>query len=118
MLRILSYFNIFMAIVYLLMFLLNGNLLVIFGVLMVIVFSTLVIKMIQSQGRSNLIHYALGLGSLGFAGFLLFGLVHIIKSSIAYHYFSNTLNYTVVTSLFVLSMVVHFVLFCFYRAPA
>ncbi|MNR05402.1 hypothetical protein D3C85_1214320 [compost metagenome] len=118
MFRILSYFNIFMAVVYLLMFLLNGNLLVIFGILMVIVFSTLVIKMIQSRGRAGLIHYVLGLGSLGFAGFLLFGLVHIIEASIAYHYFSNTLNYMVLTSLFVLSVVVHFILFCFYRAPA
>jgi hypothetical protein len=116
MFRILSYANILLAIAYLLMFLLNGSNVVIFGVLTVVVFNVLVVKNIQEGWRKpGLIHYLPGLGCLGFAAFLLVGLVHIVRASIAYHYFSNTLNYIVLTTLFVCCIIIHFVFFCLYR---
>ena len=116
MFRILSYVNILLASTYLLMFLLNGSNVVIFGVLVVVVFNVLEVKNIQEGWKKpGLIPGVLGLGCLGFAAFLLVGLVHIARASIAYHYFSNTLNYMVLTALFVLCIVIHLVFFCFYR---
>ena len=116
MFRILSYANILLAIAYLLMFLLNGSNGVILGLLVVVVFNVLVVKNIQEGWeKPGWIPNALGLGCLGFAAFLLVGLIHIVRSSIAYHYFSNTLNYIVLTALFVLCIIIHFVLFCLYR---
>ncbi|NQX42036.1 hypothetical protein SAMN05421820_109308 [Pedobacter steynii] len=116
MFRILSYANILFAIAYLLMFLLNGSNVVIFGILVVVVFNVIVVKNIQEGwGKPGLIYYVLGLGCLGFAAFLSVGLIHIVRSSIAYHYFSNTLNYMVLTTLFVLCIVIHFVFLCLYR---
>ncbi|RQO68053.1 hypothetical protein DBR43_26475 [Pedobacter sp. KBW06] len=119
MFRILSYANILLAIAYLLMFLLNGSNVVIFGLLVVVIFNVLVVKNIQ-EGREKpgLIHYALGLGCLGFAAFLLVGLIHIVRSSIAYHYFSNTLTYILLTIAFILSIIIHFVFLCLYRKRA
>lgn len=116
MFRILSYANMLFATAYLLMFPAIGFNAVIPGVLLVLVLNILVVKDIQ-QGwkKPGLIHYALGLGSLAFAGFLLVGWVHIVRSSIAYNYFSNTLSYIVLTALFVLSIIIHFLFLCFYR---
>lgn len=115
MFRILSYANILLAIAYLWMFLLNGSNVVILGLLVVVVFNVLVVKNIQDGwGKPGWIPIVLGLGCLGFAAFLLVGLIHIVRSSIAYHYFSNTLNYIVLTALFVLCIIIHFVLFCLY----
>ncbi|SHG80763.1 hypothetical protein [Pedobacter caeni] len=119
MLRSLSYVNILLAIVYLLMFLLNGSTMVILGLLLVVILNILVIKKIQDGwGKTKWIHYGLSLCCLGFAAFLLVGLVHIVRSSIAYHYFSNTLTYIVLTGLFLLCIIVHFLLLCFYPPEA
>jgi hypothetical protein len=116
MFRILSYANILLAIAYLLMFLLNGSNVVIFGLLVVVVFNVLVVKNGQEGWKKpGLILGTLGLGCLCFAAFLLVGLIHIVRSSIAYHYFSNTLNYIVLTALFVSCITIHLVFFCLYR---
>lgn len=116
MFRILSYVNILLAIAYLLMFPVIGINVVIPGILAVLVLNILVLKNIQEGwSKTKLIHYALSLACLAFAAFLLVGLVHIVRSSIAYHYFSNTLTYIVLTALFVLCIIIHFVFLCFYR---
>ena len=116
MFRILSYANMLIAVTYLLMFPAIGVNVVVPGIFLVLVLNILVAKNIQ-QGwkKAGLIHYGLGLACLAFAAFLLVGLVHIVRSSIAYNYFSNTLSYIVLTTLLVLCITFHFMFLCFYR---
>lgn len=113
MLRSLSYFNIFCAVLYFLMFLMEGSYLVILGTLVVVLFNFMVIRTVQQEERFGIIHHLLGVCTLGFAGFLSYGLYHIVQSSYEHHYFGNTWLYISLSSVFVLGMLVHLVKYTF-----
>lgn len=108
MLRFLSFFNIFCALLNFLMFL-TGSYTGILGALIVVAFNGLVIKNIQQEKGIGIIHYLAGLCCLCFAGFLSYGLFYIVRSSIDHHYFKNTWLYISLTGLLILGIVLHFI---------
>ncbi|EDM37599.1 hypothetical protein PBAL39_10656 [Pedobacter sp. BAL39] len=110
MLKKLSYLNLGMAVAYYVMFLTNGSVYVVAWILSVALLNGLVLRSLQEELPFNWIHYLLCIVNLCFVGFLSIGLVHIVKSSITYDYFGNSWFYILLTSVFILSIVVHFIL--------
>jgi len=110
MLKKLSYLNLVMAVAYYIMFLTNGSVYVMAWILSVAMLSGLVLRSLQEELPFNWIHYLLCIANLCFVGFLSIGLLHIVRSSITYHYFANSWFYLLFTSVFIVSIVVQFIL--------
>lgn len=111
MLKRLSYLNVFLAMVYLLLFVVGGNFLLIAGICIVIVFNALVIKMIQKEAHFGLIHAVLGGCCLCFWAYLTLGCIHIVQSAIDHQYFANVWSYLLPTGFFLLSILLQ-LFFC------
>jgi len=110
MLKKLSYLNIAFAIAYLVLYLLNSTSFAMVGIFVVIIFNAIVLKHLERDEPFKIVHFVIGATNIFFAGFMTLWLSHIIISSINYHYFGNTWLYILITSAFILSIFIHYIL--------
>jgi len=107
----LSYFNLILAVIYLLVFLKSGTLNSTTGILMIIVFNWFGIRSYQLENyKWKIWHYLTGLWSLYYAGFVLYGAVNIAITAIEYEYLSNdTRTFLGLSFVFYLAVIFQFV---------
>jgi hypothetical protein len=110
MLKILSYLNIALSIVYFMTYLLNSYSWPIVAILLLIIYNGLIIRNVEKESGFNAVHYVLGAFCLFFAGFLILWMVNIIASGIASHYFKDVWMYVALSGPFALSIVAQFTL--------
>jgi len=115
MLKILSYLNIFLAVAYFLLYLLNSTSPTILAMLLVFVYNALVLNTASQERKFTIVHYALGGLCVIFSGFLTYWTIHIFNTSVAHNYFGNTWLYITIGILFACSIVVQYVLLCLRR---
>ncbi len=108
MLQKLSYFNLLMAMVYVLVYFKSGNFNSTAGILMVIVFNWLALRSFELEAyRWRVWHYLIGLWCLYFIGTIIYGSVNIFSASIEYNFISNdTLMYLLTSVVFSLAVLV------------
>ena len=100
MLLKLSYFNLVLAIVYLLIYLKSGTFNSSAGILFVIIFSWLCIRSDQlDQYRWSVLHYLSGLWCLYFIGTLIYGAINIIVSAVEVDFLSNDILIFLILSI-------------------
>jgi hypothetical protein len=116
MLQKLSYFNLILAIIYLLVYLKSGTFNSTAGIFVIIVFSWLYLRSYQLDNyKWKIWHYVTGLWVLYFTGTIIYGAIHILGASIEYDFISNdTLLYLIFSFVFCLMVIVHLV-FYFWR---
>jgi protein-S-isoprenylcysteine O-methyltransferase Ste14 len=112
MLKAVAYLNGVLAIAYFLLYLLNSNSYTMAGILIVFVFAAVVIRSEERKAKFSPLHYILGVASLTFAGFLLVWVFNVVKSSIEHQYFDNSWLYIVLTTVFILSILLQFICMC------
>ncbi|MFP5079167.1 hypothetical protein [Pedobacter sp. JCM 36344] len=110
MVKKLSYLNIAFAIAYFLLYLLNSTSFAMIGIMVVIVFNAVVLKHLKKDEPFKSVHFVMGATNIFFAGFMILWVSHIVISSLNYHYFGNTWFYITFTSLFIISILTHFIL--------
>ncbi|MHA4893683.1 hypothetical protein ACXZ1K_02935 [Pedobacter sp. PWIIR3] len=110
MLKTLSYLNIAFAILYFLLYLLNSTSYAMAGILVVIVFNSLVLRNIEQQKAFKLVHFIIGATNVFFAGFLILWVTHVVLSSLRYDYFGNSWLYIMLSISFIICILLHFVL--------
>lgn len=112
MLQKLSYLNLMLAIVYVLFYFKTININSV-GIFFIIIFSWLALRACQQENfKWSIWHYLVGFWSLYYIGFTAYGIFNIIISSLEYGFVSNDVNtYLIFGSFFIISLVVHFVLF-------
>lgn len=98
----LSSLNIFLAILYVLVYLKSGTFNSTAGIFMIIVFNWLGLRSFQLENhRWGIWHYLVGGWVLYFIGTLLYGAVNILCESIEFGFFSNdTVWYLVINFIF------------------
>ncbi len=109
MLQKLSYFNLVLAMVYLLVYLKSGTFNSTAGIFVVIVFNWLCLRSYQLDNyKWKIWHYLTGLWSLYFIGTIIYGSVFILSSSLEYSFISNdTLTYLLISIVFSMSVLLH-----------
>ncbi|RZK58724.1 MAG: hypothetical protein EOO91_07405 [Pedobacter sp.] len=109
MLQKLSYFNLILAIVYLLLYLKSGTFNSTAGIFVIIVFSWLCMRSYQLDNyKWKIWHYLTGLWSLCFIGTIIYGIFNIVAPAIEYSFISNdTLSYLIVGVVFSVSVLIH-----------
>lgn len=109
MLQKLSYFNLFLAIIYAVVYLKNGTFTSTSGILAIVVFSWLAMRSFQLDDyRWKIWHYPFALWSLYYAGLLAYGLYNVIVPAITYGFISNeNIIYIVLTALLVVGVPWH-----------
>lgn len=109
MLQKLSYINLILAIVYLLVYLKSGTFNSTVGILVIIVFNWLCLRSYQlANYQWKIWHYLTGLWSLYYIGTIIYGTIFIFSSSLEYHFVSNdTLIYLSISVVFSLSVLLH-----------
>ncbi|WP_379087084.1 hypothetical protein [Pedobacter sp. UC225_65] len=109
MLQKLSYSNLVLAMVYLLVYLKSGTFNSTAGIFVVIVFNWLCLRSYQLDNyKWKIWHYLTGLWSLYFIGTIIYGSVFILSSSLEYSFISNdTLIYLLISIVFSLSVLLH-----------
>jgi len=107
MLKILSYLNIALALIYFFGYLLNSYSWPIAAILLVMVFNGLVLRNVETDRNFTAVHYTLAFFNVIFAGFLTIWVVNILQSSIEHNYFGDSRIYLFIASLFVVSIVFH-----------
>ena len=107
----LSYFNLILAVIYLLIFLKDGTLNSTTGILMIIIFNWLGIRSYQLENyKWKAWHYLTGLWSLYYACFVLYGAVNVVFTAIEYEYLSSdTRNFLGLSFAFCLAVILQFV---------
>ena len=111
MLQKLSYINLILAIVYVLVYLKSGTFHSTAGILVVIIFNWLYIKAYQIDDyKWKIWHYVTGLWCLYFIGTIGYGSINVIMTSVESDFISNeTVNYLLLSVLFSLLVVFHLV---------
>ncbi|MBB2146390.1 hypothetical protein GM921_12890 [Pedobacter sp. LMG 31464] len=113
MLQKLSYFNLILAIIYLLVYLKSGTFNSTAGIFVIIVFSWLCLRSYQLDNyKWKIWHYLTGLWSLYFIGTLVYGAINIISPAIEYDFMSSdTATYLTISSIFVLTVIIQFAVY-------
>ncbi|WP_316769822.1 hypothetical protein [Pedobacter frigiditerrae] len=113
MLQKLSYFNLILAIIYLLVYLKSGTFNSTAGIFVIIVFSWLCLRSYQLDNyKWKVWHYLTGLWSLYFIGTIIYGIYNIIAPAIEYNFISNdTLTYLTIGIVFSISVLVHIIIY-------
>lgn len=113
MLQKLSYFNLILAIVYLLLYLKSGTFNSTAGIFVIVVFSWLCLRSYQLDNyKWKIWHYLTGLWSLYFIGTIIYGIFNIVAPAIEYNFISNdTLTYLIVGVVFSVSVLTHIVVY-------
>ncbi len=97
-----SYLNIILAILYVLVYLKSGTFNSTVGILMIIVFNWLGLRSFQLESyRWGIWHYLVGGWVLYFIGTLLYGAIHIIGSAFEFNFIGNdTVWYLIINFVF------------------
>ncbi|WP_316785869.1 hypothetical protein [Pedobacter frigiditerrae] len=113
MLQKLSYFNLILAIIYLLVYLKSGTFNSTAGIFVIILFSWLCLRSYQLDNyKWKIWHYLTGLWSLYFIGTIIYGIYNIIAPAIEYNFISNdTLTYLTIGIVFSISVLVHIIIY-------
>ena len=90
MLLNLSYINLFASVIYFLLFLQNGGILAIIGVLMVAAFNIATIYQMRNETHKwNLFQFIFSIPALAFSAFLLYSSSSILISAAEHRYYSR-----------------------------
>ena len=113
MLQKLAYFNLFMAMIYLLAYLKSGTFSSTSGIFVVIVFNWLSIMSYERERyRWKIWHYVMGIWSVYFVGTIIYGTVNIWSAVIEFAFASNdTLTFLALSTVFSATVLLHFVLY-------
>lgn len=97
-----SYFNIIFALIYVMIYLKDGTLNSTAGIFMVIVFNWLALRSYQLDDyRWKIWHYLTGCWSFYYTGYIMYGVINIILSSLEYDFVSNdTLTFLSLSIIF------------------
>lgn len=97
-----SLVNIILAIIYVLVYLKSGTFNSTAGIFMIIIFNWLALKSFyQDDYRWRIWHYLIGAWTVYFIGTLMYGVIHILSSSITYTFMStDTVIYLTVNFIF------------------
>lgn len=112
MLNRLPYFNIAFAVLYFLFYLLNSWSYAIAGVLVTMIYSFLVLGIVEGKTKMVLPAYLTGILSVLFAVFLIVGSIHIFAAAVTQAYFANSWFYILFSFAFAVIIVWQFVLMC------
>lgn len=109
MLQKLSYFNLFLAILYMVVYLKSGNLTSTSGILAIVVFNWLALRSFElGNYQWKTWFYPFALWSLYYAGLLIYGLVNVIVPAIEYRFMSSDNQvYAALTALLVIGVLWH-----------
>lgn len=109
----LSYFNLILIIIYLLVYLKDGTLNSATGILMIIIFNWLGLRSYHlDHYKWKFWHYLTGLWSIYYAGFVIYGAVNILNSSIEYAFMSNdTRTFLGLSFVCCFAVILHFVVY-------
>lgn len=107
----LCYFNLFAAIGYLLAYLRGGTVNSTLGILVIIVFSWLGLRSFElDKYKWGILHYATGLWSLYYAGWLVYGTFYLVQTAVYYHFITlNTLAFIVFSILLGSTVLIQFI---------
>jgi len=113
MIQQLSFLNIVLAILYVLVYLKSGTFNSTAGILMIIVFNWLGSRSFELDDyRWRIWHYFFGLWSLYFIGTLIYGAVNILGDVILYKVMGDeTLSYLIINFVFCISVAVHLIIY-------
>jgi len=113
MLQKLSYFNLMLAIVYLLVYLKSGTFNSTAGIFVIIVFNWLCLRSYQLDDyKWKVWHYLTGLWSFYFIGTIIYGIFNIVAPAIEYNFISNdTLTYLTIGVVFSVSVLAHIIIY-------
>ncbi|MEE1946307.1 hypothetical protein VRU48_14375 [Pedobacter sp. KR3-3] len=109
MLQKLSYFNLFVAILYMVVYLKSGSLTSTSGILAIVVLNWLALRSFQlADYRWKIWFYPFALWAIYYAGLLVYGLVNVIVPAIEYSFMSNdNLIYVTLTAVLVAGVLWH-----------
>lgn len=109
MLQRLSYFNLFLAIIYMVVYLRSGSLTSTSGILAIVVLNWLALRSFQlGNYQWKIWFYPFALWSLYYAGLLVYGLVNVIVPAIEYSFMSSDNQlYVALTAALVLGVLWH-----------
>lgn len=107
----LSYFNILLALIYLLVYLRSGTFHSAFGILIVIVFNWLYLKSYeQNQYRWNVLHYLIAAWEIYFVGTIGYGAFHVLAAAVEYNFITTDTIINIFLSLTLsLSVFIHLI---------
>ncbi|TCC93581.1 hypothetical protein EZ428_02075 [Pedobacter frigiditerrae] len=113
MLQKLSYFNLILAVVYLLVYLKSGTFNSTAGIFVIIVFSWLCLRSYQLDNYIwKVWHYLTGAWGLYFIGTIIYGIFNIVGPAIEYNFMSNdTLTYLIIGVVFCVSVLTHIIIY-------
>jgi uncharacterized iron-regulated membrane protein len=111
----LSYFNLLLAIVYLLIYLRSGTFNSTAGTLMIIIFNWLYLRSFENDKyKWTVFHYLTGLWSIYFIGTVVYSTVHVLLAAIAFDFITNDTIFNIVISFMLsIGVVFHFVVYGF-----
>ena len=113
MLLKLSYFNLIFALVYVLVYLKDGTINSTVGILMVMVFNWLGIRSYQLDNyKWKFWHYLIGIWSLYYACYVLYGVVNILTAAFEYNYVSDdTITFLLLSGIFCIALISHLIVY-------
>lgn len=115
MLQKLSYFNLCMAIVYMVIYLKSGTLNSTAGIFAIVVFNWLALRSYQQDDyKWKVWHYLFAIWSIYYAGFMTYGLINVVIPAFTYDFVSNdTLTFIALTTILVVGLLWQAVLYYF-----
>jgi hypothetical protein len=113
MLQRLSYFNLFLAVVYLVVYLRNSTLSAVAGILVIIIINWLCLLSFEKDDyKWAFWHYLISIGCLYFIGTLGYGLINIISASVEFDFITiDNLIYVTVTFALCVSVILQLILY-------
>ncbi len=113
MLQKLSYFNLILGIIYVLVYLKSGTFNSTAGILMIIVFNWLCLRSFQlDEYKWKGWHYLTAIWSLYYIGTLLYGAFHILNAAITFDFVSNdTLIFLIMSFGLSIAVLTHLVIY-------
>ncbi|RZJ69056.1 MAG: hypothetical protein EOO47_24265 [Flavobacterium sp.] len=112
MLQKLSYLNIMLAIIYVLLYFKTININSV-GIFLIIIINWLALRASQQENyKLSIWHYAVGLWSIYYACYTAYGIFNIVSSSLEYGFVSNDINiYLIFASAFNICILTQLVLY-------
>lgn len=115
MLQKLSYFNLCMAIIYMVVYLKSGTLNSTMGIFAIVVFNWLALRSYQQDDyKWKVWHYIFAIWSIYYTGFMAYGLINVVVPAFTYDFVSNdTLTFITLTTILIVGLLWQAILYYF-----